>query len=190
MKSAFIVIFCVFSTIQGMDAYSAPTESYPSPTNNKRLQLTCPGVNNFHEVSSGVYRGSQPTAQGFKNLKSLGIKTIIDCAPNHSDAKLINGLDFHYFHIPVTLWHLDADTTIEFLKIVTNANYCPVFIHCDNGSQKTGLMVAVYRMYVQGWTSYDATKELCNAGLKKCWGNIYTCLGSFNKEKIRASIKS
>src|SRR3954453_13044675 len=36
------------------------------------------GVGNFHQVSEHVYRGAQPTDEGFKNLAKLGVKTVID----------------------------------------------------------------------------------------------------------------
>ena len=55
--------------------------------------------------------------------------------------------------------------------------------------EKTGLMAAVYRVYAQNWTTYDATKEFCKAGQKQNWNNVSKFLDNLDKEKISAAIK-
>ena len=147
-----------------------------------------PGIKGFCKVSENIYRGGQPTAQGFVNLKKMGVKTIVDFIPDHSDEKLIADLGFEYFQIPVKLWNQQEKNVIQFLKIVTSPKYCPVFVHCDNGTEKTGLMMAVYRMCVEDWASYDATKELCKLGMKKYRKNVGAYLNSIDKVKIKNNI--
>ena len=39
---------------------------------------SAPGIKNFDKVDAHVYRGAQPTDEGFQYLAKLGVKTIID----------------------------------------------------------------------------------------------------------------
>jgi protein tyrosine phosphatase (PTP) superfamily phosphohydrolase (DUF442 family) len=119
----------------------------------------------------------------------MGVKTIIDLEPGHNDAKLIDGLGFEYFQVPVKLWCVQDKDLIQFLKIITNTKYYPVFIYCENGLEKASLMVAIYRVYAQNWTTYDATKEFCKTEQKKYWKAVENYLDSIDKDKIKEAIK-
>ena len=180
----FVLLFCALSVIPAGSLYSSQRAKV------KKLKAPpAADLKNFHEFSRNIYKGAQPTAEGFKKLKKMGIKTIIDILPNHSDEKLIEGLGFSYFQIPVKLWKLEDNGVIQYLKIVTNTKNYPVFIHCDDGDEKTGLMVAVYRMYAQNWTTYDATKEFCKTEQHKHWNEVSKCLEDIDKDKIRFAIR-
>jgi hypothetical protein len=45
------------------------------------------GVPNLHKISDVLYRSAQPTAEGMRNLKALGIETVINLRLAHSDRK-------------------------------------------------------------------------------------------------------
>lgn len=174
--SALICIFSIFSA----NSLLAKGNSLKAPSTD---------LKNFHEFSRNVFRGAQPTKEGFNKLKKLGIKTIIDLVPNHTDEKLIEGLGFSYYQIPVKPWRLEDAGVIQFLTVVTDTKNYPIFIHGDNGEEKTGLMVAVYRVYAQDWTTYDATKECCKAGMKKYWDKVSGCLDGVNRSAVKEAIK-
>ena len=42
-----------------------------------------PGLENFARVNDHLYRGAQPTAEGYRKLKELGVKTVINFRSHH-----------------------------------------------------------------------------------------------------------
>ncbi|MFH1260278.1 MAG: dual specificity protein phosphatase family protein [Elusimicrobiota bacterium] len=136
----------------------------PAGKNQEYSISNLEGLENFAKVSETLYRGAQPTALGFAELKKMGVKTVVNLRGFHSDKKLLRGLGFKYVHISFKPWHPEDEDIIKFLKVVTNPDNCPIFIHCQHGADRTGTMVAVYRMYVQGWTYEKALSELPKFG--------------------------
>lgn len=122
--------------------------------------IKCKGVPNLHRVSTNLYRSAQPTAEGMKNLKKMGIETIVNLRSFHSDRDEIGDIDLAYEHIYMKAWDPENKEAIRFLQIMTNTNRLPVLVHCKHGSDRTGTMCAIYRIVVEGWTKPDAIKEM------------------------------
>ena len=122
------------------------------------------GLPNFFQVSDTLYRGAQPTKEGFLELKKMGIKTIINLREYHTDEKLINGMGFIYFQIPTATSKPLTDHYQKFLDIVKNPDLQPVFVHCQHGADRTGTAVALYRITVQKWGTEEAIRELQQGG--------------------------
>ncbi|MHC4499666.1 MAG: dual specificity protein phosphatase family protein [Planctomycetota bacterium] len=138
----------------------------------QRLEL--PGVPNFHKVSDDLYRGAQPSAEGMRELKKLGIKTIVNLRSFHSDRNEIGDTNLGYEHITMKPWHAEDKEVARFLKIVSDANRTPVFVHCQRGADRTGMMCAIYRVVVQGWSKTEAIEEMTKGGFGfyEGWENI------------------
>lgn len=147
------------------------------------------GLPNFAKISDALYRGAQPTREGFEELKKLGIRTIINLRAGHSDEKLLKGLGFRYISIPTNTWNLSDRSTARFLKAVLDPQNAPVFVHCQHGSDRTGTMVAVYRMYVQKWKAEEALKELPVFGFHEIWDNLRAYLKNMDPERLAGAIK-
>jgi protein tyrosine phosphatase (PTP) superfamily phosphohydrolase (DUF442 family) len=128
----------------------------------QRLQL--PSVPNVHKVCDDLYRGGQPTAEGFRELKKLGIKTVVNLRLLHSDRGEIADTGLEYEHINMEGWEAEDDEAVRFLRIVTDKARMPVFVHCQFGSDRTGTMCAVYRVAVQGWSRQEAIDEMTHGG--------------------------
>lgn len=141
--------------------YAANNEPRPSKW-AERIDL--PGVPNLHKVSEDLYRGAQPTTEGMKQLEKLGIKTIVNLRFITSDRKLLKGTGLEYEHINTTTLTTDTKDVIRFLKIATNPDCTPVFVHCHRGVDRTGVMCAAYRIIVQNWTKEQAIKEMTKGG--------------------------
>ena len=43
------------------------------------------GVPNLHRVLENLYRSAQPTAEGMKSLKKMGVQTIVNLRSIHTD---------------------------------------------------------------------------------------------------------
>lgn len=146
-----------------------------------------PGLPNFHKVSDTLYRGAQPTAEGFRELKAMGVKTVVNLRSFHSDRDEMGDVRFKYDHIYFKAWHAEDHEVVRFLQIVTNTNNAPVFVHCQHGADRTGTMCAIYRMAVQGWTKDAAIKEMTEGGFgyHTIWKNLIEYLQELDIEKLK-----
>jgi len=127
-------------------------------------RVTAAGVDNCFRVAPGLYRGAQPTAEGMRSLKALGIRTIVNLRQLHSDRDEIGGEGLAYVHIRCGPFHPEMEDAVAFLKVAADPNRQPVFVHCQRGIDRTGMMCAVYRMAVQGWTHEEAVAEMTRGG--------------------------
>jgi protein tyrosine/serine phosphatase len=145
------------------------------------------GVQNLFKVSDTLYRSEQPTAEGFKNLRKLGIKTVVNLRTFHTDSSLLKGSGLEYEHIYMKSWHAENEDAVKFLKIVTDPKKTPVLVHCQHGADRTGTMCAVYRMAVQGWTKEEALKEMTEGGFgfHEIWSNLTEWAGKLDVGMIR-----
>jgi protein tyrosine phosphatase (PTP) superfamily phosphohydrolase (DUF442 family) len=126
--------------------------------------VASPGAPNLFRVSGTLYRGAQPTVEGMRELKKLGIKTIINLRANHSDLELLGDTGLNYIYIPMTAWSPGNDDVIRFLKAVTDPANQPVFLHCMHGADRTGTLTAIYRMAVMDWPREKAISEMKEGG--------------------------
>lgn len=132
------------------------------------------GVPNLHRVSADLYRSAQPSAQGMKNLKNMGIRTIVNLRSFHSDRDEIGKTDLGYERITMKTWHIDREEAVRFLRMVSDPHRAPVLVHCQHGSDRTGAMCALYRIAVQGWTREEAIREMSEGGFgfHRIWANL------------------
>lgn len=125
---------------------------------------------NFHKVNETLYRGGQPSEEGIEQLAKMGIKTIINF--RDTDGKVrreqqlaeANGMKFFNPHL--SNWFASKDDDInKILEIIQNPENQPVFIHCKRGADRTGTVVAAYRMKYENWKDIEANKEAKEYGL-------------------------
>ena len=138
------------------------------------VRLEKPGLPNMHQVAPGIYRGAQPSAEGFRELEKMGIKTIISLRAFHSDEKFLESTTLHTERISFKTWHPEDEDVNRFLELVRDTDKHPVFIHCLHGADRTGTMCAIYRIVEQGWGKEEAIEEMCKGGFgyHSIWVNL------------------
>ncbi|WP_232107496.1 fused DSP-PTPase phosphatase/NAD kinase-like protein [Gimesia alba] len=136
--------------------------------------LKVEGVPNLYRVSDNLYRSAQPTAEGMRNLKKMGIETVVNLRSFHSDRDEIGNTGLGYEHIYMKAWHPERKEIVRFLQLVTNSKRTPVLVHCQHGADRTGTMCVFYRVAVEGWTKEDALREMTGGGygFHKVWRNL------------------
>ena len=146
-----------------------------------------PGVPNLHKVSDDLYRGAQPSSEGMKQLEKLGIKTVVNLRLVHSDRDEIENTGLSYEHIPMATWNTQNEDVVRFLKIITDSNNTPVFVHCQYGADRTGTMCAIYRITVKGWNKNEAIEEMTEGGFgfHSIWKNLVDYIRSLDVDKIK-----
>lgn len=155
----------------------------------QRIEL--PGLPNFHKVAEGLYRGAQPTPEGFRELRRLGVRTVVNLRAMHSDEDEIreageaDGLRRERIHF--NTWHAEHEDVVRFLRIVTDREKQPVFFHCQHGADRTGTMCAVYRVVVQGWSKEDALREMREGGygFHPIWQNLVDYFNNLDVERLK-----
>ncbi len=150
-------------------------------------KIDLPGCGNLYKVSDTLYRGEQPTAEGFKELQKLGIKTVVNLRSLHSDRDELEGASLTYEHIRMEAWDPEQDEIEAFLKIVTNPNKQPVFVHCQHGADRTGTMVAIYRVVIEGWDTEKAIDEMRNGpfGFHEIFSGLPKFIEKLDTETLR-----
>jgi len=118
----------------------------------------------FARVTQNIYRGGPPKPAGYETLKGLGIRTILSLSQDKKDVRReeswASANNIKFYHIPVDLYSKPSDEqVIRFLGIVLDRTNVPVFIHCEDGRDRTGTMIALYRVVAMGWTIKDAYHE-------------------------------
>jgi tyrosine-protein phosphatase SIW14 len=141
------------------------------------------GIRNFGEVTPTLYRGGQPSRAGLETLAKMGIDIVINTGGRHDDdeGKEVNRLGMKYV---VIRWHcpFPKDPTFaRFLKVVHDNPGKKIFVHCRLGDDRTGMMIASYRMAMHGWSAEDAMKEMQEFGFSRSHHLICPALASYEK---------
>jgi protein tyrosine/serine phosphatase len=145
------------------------------------------GLTNLHEVTPTLYRGAQPTAVGMRQLKAMGVKTVVNLRSFNSDRDELGDTGLGYEHIYMKAWHPEREDIIRFLRITTDKNRTPVFVHCQHGADRTGLMCAIYRVAVCNWTKEEAIREMTQGGFghHTIWKNLIKFIEDLDIEGIK-----
>ena len=187
-----ILVFGVilFAQICQSCAETQAKSTHAFDTSRWAVSIEKPGLPNLHQVSDDLYRGAQPTAGGVRELHKMGIKTIVNLRFMHSDQDELGDLPLAYREIPMGAWHPEQEDVVEFLRIVTDPEQCPVFVHCQHGADRTGVIVASYRIIVQGWSKDEAIAEMMEGGFgfHKFLINLPRFIRNLDVETIRHEI--
>ena len=154
---------------------------------NWAVKVEQDGLPNLHRITGNLYRCAQPTAEGMRAAEKLGIKTVISLRAFHSDKDELKSTKLKSERIYFNTWHAEDEDVLRFLKVVTNTNAGPILIHCQHGADRTGTMVAIYRMAVQGWSKEDAIKEMKEGGYgyHSIWTNLVHYLNRLDVAALR-----
>lgn len=135
-------------------------------------------IENFHQVDERLFRGAQPDEAGFRALKALGVKTVVNLRGGDQDARLARaaGLDVVEMplHARVTSTAPTDEEVRRFLDVVRDPERGPVFVHCRVGKDRTGTLCAVYRMEEQGWDCERAFGEMQQHGFHDWYRDLET----------------
>jgi len=165
---------------------SSATKTISLPLCKPALPLSLPGLPNLHKVTKDLYRGAQPTREGFRELEKMGIKTVINLRHSHSDTELIRGTRLDYIHIRTHAWDLNENDVVRFLKVATDQNRTPVFVHCQHEADRTGVMCALYRITVCGWSRKQAIEEMTRGGFgyHRIWRHLAQFIQNIDLNEI------
>lgn len=105
--------------------------------------------------------GAQPTKEGFDALAKMGIGIVVDLrGSREGERQEVTKLGMRYVPIPWRCFHPQDAIFAQFLTLLRENPGKKVFVHCPVGDDRTGMMIAAYRMAEQGWTAEKVRKEM------------------------------
>jgi len=121
------------------------------------------GIANFGKVNDSLYRGGQPDLQAMQQLKALGVKSVINLRMTNDvwkgeQAAATAGW-MAYTNIPLHALSAPTDAQVTSVLAAISNMPKPVFVHCQYGCDRTGTIIACYRIQQDHWANSSALKE-------------------------------
>jgi tyrosine-protein phosphatase SIW14 len=151
------------------------------------------GVERFHRVDDRLFRGAQPTQAGLKSLWDAGVRTVISLRDDndigYDERTAAEALGMRWVNIPIQdgsfftqSRRIPDDAIRGFFEAVDSAGPGPIFVHCRRGTDRTGAIVAFYRIARQGWPSEKAAKEARDVGMRSWYRGLQQQIKEFTPQ--------
>jgi protein tyrosine/serine phosphatase len=137
-------------------------------------KLSLPGLPNAGKINEFLYRGAQPKPEGYAELKKLGITLVVNLRDGRDDVgkerRAVEGLGLRYVSIPTNGRRGPThDQVAEFLRLLEANPREKIFVHCHYGADRTGVMIASFRIARQNWTPQQALDEMLSFRFHRFW---------------------
>lgn len=150
-----LALTSLFSTVQVDEAASIRSPEWAQPVGNQY---------NLHQMTPTLYRSALPDGHALPLLQKLKIVTVINFLPE-SDTQWLQSSDIKQVQLSYRTNHVDDADVLAAIRAIQAAEADgPVLMHCKHGADRTGLMAAMYRVVVQGWSKEDALNEMTLGG--------------------------
>jgi tyrosine-protein phosphatase SIW14 len=158
-------------------------------------------VPNLYKLTNNLYRSGRPNKEGIEQLidpdVGIGIKTIINLEDFHKDTPPTTASHLRIERVPMNAGEEDSKVidkdVIKVMKILSNQKDGPFLIHCLYGSDRSGLMSAMYRIICQKWSKDKAIDEMVNGGYGfhiMLYNNIIEYIQKSDIDKLRKQIQT
>ncbi len=187
MRKVFRLIF--FFLLLSSSCKSQEQNFNRSSTWAKKVENT--PVTNFYSIDSLVFRSGQPNAKQMQFLDQMGIKTVINLRDKKNDKKKASKTSLQLIHIPINTWKISYKDILSSLIEIEKSEK-PILIHCLHGSDRTGCIIACYRLVYQNWTKQEAINELIEGGYgyhASWFPNILKLITELDVEKLKSDLK-
>jgi protein tyrosine/serine phosphatase len=155
----------------------------------KAERQTIGRLNNVYKIDEGIYRSEQPDKNDFIALEKMGLAEVLNVRRFWTDDRKARNTDLTLHHISMKAGDIEESKVIEALKIISNRKG-PLLIHCWHGSDRTGMLIAMYRLIFQNWTKDAAIEEMTKGdfGFHSVYGNIIEFVRDADVENIREQV--
>jgi tyrosine-protein phosphatase SIW14 len=155
---------------------AAPQQNLPAPASTARpaAKKKISGLPNFGVVSETLFRGAQPKKAGYAALKKQGIGIVVsfrdDPRQIADERRAVEELGLRFVSIPWSVREAPRNAQVAEFLLLLRENYGQkVFVHCQRGADRTGVMIAAYRIAGERWAPQEALVEMDIFGFHKFW---------------------
>lgn len=147
-----------------------------------------PSLPNLHQVTPSIFRSAQPEEGAHEALQRLGVRSVISLRFRGDRAALLPGV--RRIHAPIESWDVDHDEVMRALRALVDPDNQPVLLHCRHGADRTGTVIAAYRMVVEGWSAEEAIEEMREGGYNyhAIWRNMVRYLRRLDVAAARSEL--
>jgi len=141
------------------------TETQQPPADTPAVVIDKQLLPEFVEVTPALYRGAQPRKHGFEALAKMGIQIVVDLRGDR-DAERAEVTSLGMQYVPM-YWQCSFPKDrifADFLTLIRKNTDKKIFVHCRVGDDRTGMMIAAYRIAEEGWTAKQALEEMTKNG--------------------------
>jgi protein tyrosine/serine phosphatase len=150
-------------------------------------EITSTHFKRFFKVSDSIYRSEQPNKKGFTTVAENGIKTVLNLRRTKENTKKAKHTDLVLHKLSLKAKDIDQAAIINALKLINDAEK-PVLVHCWHGSDRTGVVIAAYRVIFDNWTKAQAIAEFRRPEFnyhEQWYPNLIDIINDLEVEKIR-----
>jgi tyrosine-protein phosphatase SIW14 len=131
---------------------------------------SAPHVRNFERVNDRLFRGGEPTPVGLQELGAMGVKIDIDLRGSGEGAETekqqAEKLGMKYVNVPFSAFSAPTNEQVQrVLSLLLQNDSTTVFVHCRRGKDRTGTVIACYRIEHDGWKNDRALEEAKQHGM-------------------------
>jgi tyrosine-protein phosphatase SIW14 len=146
-------------------------------------------LDNFYKLNDSVYRCEQPDKKAFKALEQFGIKSDLNLRDDQSDKERLKKRDIERYRVKMNSKEVIEAEVVEALQDILHAPK-PIVVHCKHGADRTGVVIAFYRIVFCNWTKQQAIDELKNGGyhFKTKYVNIIKLIEKANIKAIKKAV--
>jgi tyrosine-protein phosphatase SIW14 len=103
----------------------------------------------------------------------MGVRTVIDMRTTESEKQQVEAAGMKAIAVPIKMSRDGLKEKVDrVVALMADPASQPVYVHCRHGQDRTGIVVAAYRMKQQGWSLADAEVEMQAFGFNNIWTNF------------------
>ena len=187
-----LLLACLLLPALAVAAPQPPAASL-SPSPKAAMQLIKQDAN-LYRVDSKLYRSEQLNRDDLAAIRQLGIRSVVNLRyfGRHKNQKIFAGHpDIALINRPLLTWRVQPRDIARVLRTIEQQQQRgAVLVHCYHGADRTGTIVAMYRIVYHGLPIADALAEMKHErfGYHSIWRNLERLFTEENVAQVKAEL--
>lgn len=141
--------------------------------------IQSPTIDRLHRLSPKFLSGAQPEGEAaFRELKKLGVKTIISVDGTKPDVAAARKHGLRYVHLPIGYDGIESQRMLQIVKAAQTLDG-PVFVHCHHGRHRGPTAAAICCRATEKWDNQTALAWLREAETSPKYAGLFRVVREF-----------